>query len=85
MFASVAGRGEVELVRVERKDPMVNELFLRNPDSKKVWVNAMPSSHLWEADLPEDLTAGVYTVAVRVIDEFGRTLHSHSVLEIEGR
>ncbi len=71
--------------RVSRADPYINEVFLRNPETRKSWLRATPSSHLWSADLPDDLGAGVYTISVRAIDEFGRAHHGHAVLEITGR
>ena len=73
------------LRRVDRRDPMIIEMFARNPETKKSWVSATSSTHLFEADLPDALTAGVYTVSVAAIDEFGREHHSHAVLEITGR
>jgi hypothetical protein len=74
-------------VRMERRftiDPHVNELFLRYEESKKSWANAVPSTHIWVADLPDDLGPGVYTLTVRATDEFGRAHHAHRVLEITG-
>lgn len=85
VFASIAGLPEQAMQRVERKDLLVNELLLRNADSKKSWVNANPSSHIFELDLPDALPVGVHTISIRAVDEFGRTHHGHSILEIEGR
>jgi hypothetical protein len=68
--------------RVFRADPHTNELMIRNRDTTKSWVTAIPSSHLFSADLPDPLEAGTYTVTVRAVDEFGRTHHGHRVLEI---
>ena len=73
---------EHAMTLTRRIDPKLFELFARNEDTKKSFVNAAPSSHLFEADLPDDLTVGVYTLSVRAIDEFGRTHHGHSILEI---
>ncbi len=84
VYFSVDGRAEQEMARRVRIDPMILESFTRNQDTKKSFVQAMPSSHLFEADLPDDLPAGVYTVSVRAVDEFGRTHHGHSILEITG-
>ena len=72
------------MTRVVRRDPYVIEYFTRNEDSKKSWLEATPSSHLWSADLPDDLAPGTYTLSVRATDEFGREHHGHSILEITG-
>ena len=72
------------MTRVRRPDPFMVENFIRNADTKKSWLRAAPSSHLFSADLPDDLTAGTYTLSVRAVDEFGRSHHAHSILEITG-
>ena len=76
--------GWLPMTRRERVDPSILELFTRNADTKKSWVNPMPSSHLFEADLPDDLSTGVHTLTAEAVDEFGRTHHAHSILEITG-
>ena len=68
---------------VNRADPYVNELFTRNPTSKKSWVNATPSTHLFGADLPDDTPQGIHTLSVEAIDEFGTIHHGHAILEID--
>ena len=75
---------KLPMTPVLRADLFVNELFVRNPDTKKSWVQAMPSTHLFEADLPDDTPAGVHTLSVEAVDEFGNTHHGHAVLEIQG-
>ncbi len=85
VFFTVGGRAEQEMTLTRRKDPLIEEMWLRDPGGKKSFVNAAPSSHLWEADLPDDLPVGVHTLSVRAVDEFNRTHHAHSVLEILGR
>lgn len=72
------------LERVLAPDPWVAEVFGRNADSKKSWVNAITSGHLFRADLPDDLTPGLYTVTVRAEDDFGQVHHEHGILEITG-
>jgi len=71
--------------RVNRADPYMLETFLRNDDTVKSWLQATPSSHLWSADVPDDLGPGTYTVSVRATDEFGREHHGHRIMEITGR
>jgi len=53
----------------------------RNEATKKPWVKAEPSSHIWMARLPGDLE-GTHCIAVRVIDEYGREHRDHLVLEL---
>jgi hypothetical protein len=68
--------------RVIRSDPFVEEEFARNEATKKPWVKALPSSHIWSARLPGDLQPGTHCVAVRVIDEYGREHRDNLVLEL---
>jgi len=68
--------------RVIRLDPFVEEEFARNEATKKPWVKALPSSHIWSARLPGDLQPGTHCVAVRVIDEYGRQHRDNLVLEV---
>ena len=80
----IDGGPEQPMRRVRRPDPYMVENFIRNADTKKSWLRAAPSSHLFSADLPDDLAAGTYTLSVQAVDEFGRTHHGHSILEITG-
>jgi hypothetical protein len=70
--------------RVSRVDPTTGELLRRNAATVKPWAQAVPSSHLFVADLPDDLVPGTYTVTAKATDEFGRTHHAHRVLEVLG-
>lgn len=70
------------LVRTRRPDPFVTELFARYPDTKKAWVGAIPSSHIWTAQLPADLPPGAHRITIEGSDEYGRPLRSAAVLEI---
>ena len=70
--------------RVSRSDPYMVETFSRNKDTVKSWLTATPSSHVFSADVPDDLSPGTYRVSVQATDEFGRQHHAHSILEITG-
>jgi hypothetical protein len=74
----------IPMERVSRVDPSTAELLRRNPDTVKSWVEPLPSSHLFVADLPDGLGSGTYTVTARAVDEFGQVHHAHRVLEILG-
>ncbi len=70
--------------RISRPDPYMVETFARNKATVKSWLTATPSSHLFSADVPDDLSPGTYRVSVQATDEFGRQHHAHSILEITG-
>jgi len=77
------GDGPVtEMGRVVRTDPFVEELFQRESDTMKSWVEAEPTTHIWEAPLPGGLQPGAHTITVRATDEYGRTHTEHKLFEI---
>jgi hypothetical protein len=79
---SVGGRPYQRLLKVERLDPFVVEVYERNASSKKPWVEAGKSSHIWQGSLPSDLGAGTHRVRVRGTDEYGRKHATSMVLEV---
>jgi hypothetical protein len=81
---SIGGRPYRTLAKVERLDPFVVEVYDRNRESKKAWVEAGKSSHIWQGDLPAELGVGTHRVAVRATDEYGRTHKALMVLEVTG-
>jgi hypothetical protein len=78
----IGKREPVKMDRVVRPDPFVEEVFARNEATKKPWVKAEPSSHIWSARLPADIEAGTHTIVVRVIDEYDREHRDHLVVEL---
>jgi hypothetical protein len=68
--------------KVERTDPFVVELYARNEDTKKPWVGAGKSSHIWQAPLPDEVGPGTHRIAVRATDEFGAAHLGWMVLEV---
>jgi 3',5'-cyclic AMP phosphodiesterase CpdA len=78
----IGRRDPVTMTRETRPDPFVQEVFARNGATKKPWVKADPSSHIWVARLPADLDAGTHCIEVRVTDEYGREHRDHLVVEV---
>ena len=72
------------MTRKGRSDPFVEEVFARHEATKKFWVKAEVSSHIWTARLPGDLAPGAYPVVVEASDEYGRTLTGRLALEVTG-
>jgi hypothetical protein len=79
---SIGGRPYQALAKIDRLDPFVVEVYARNADSKKPWVDATKSNHIWQAALPADLKPGTHRVAIRGRDEYGRIHMAAMVLEV---
>ena len=76
------GRGitPVAMAREPAADPYIVSLFKQT--RRKPWVEPVPSSHIWKAQLPP-LAPGAHDVTVRVADEYGREQVSRLVLETD--
>jgi hypothetical protein len=81
---AIGDRAPIAMTRENRPDPFVEEVFSRNEATKKLWVKADNSSHIWTARLLADLPPGVYRVVVEAVDEHGRTLTGRLALEVTG-
>ncbi len=78
------GGAAVEMTRKVVADPFVEEVFARNEATKKPWVKAEPSSHVWVARLPADLPAGTHRVVVDAVTEYGDAVSGRLALEVTG-
>jgi hypothetical protein len=80
----IGRRPAIAMQRSVRPDPFVHEEFSRNEATKKPWVKAEPSSHVFVGRLPADLEPGTHTLRVHVVDEYGREHRDHLVVEVTG-
>jgi hypothetical protein len=80
----IGDRAPIEMARLSRPDPFVQEVFARNEATKKAWVKAEDCSHIWTARLPGDLAPGTYPVVVEAIGEYGQPLGGRLALEVTG-
>ena len=72
--------GEPELMEhAPGPDPLAREFFQRHAHTKKSWVEATPTGHLWRGKLPRDLAPGAHTVTVRAPDAYG-VMHEDSIV-----
>jgi hypothetical protein len=78
----VGGAAPVVMARESRPDPLVQELFARHEATKKPWVKADASSHIWTVRLSPKLEPGTHTLAILVRDEYGRSYTEHAVIEV---
>ena len=78
------GHAAVPMGKMRLPDPFVTQVYARNADTKKPWVSAIPSSHIWVARLPADLGPGAHRADVEVVDEYGRSRHQAMIIEVTG-
>jgi hypothetical protein len=81
---AVGSAQPIPMTPERRPDPLAQELFARNEATKKPWVKAEVSSHIWTSRLPGDLKPGTHTLTVLVRDEYGRSYSEHAVVEVIG-
>jgi len=79
---SVGGAPPMPMIPGRRPDPLVQELFARHEETKKPWVKADVSSHIWTVRLPGNLKPGTHTLAILVRDEYGSSYTEHAVMEV---
>ena len=78
------GRAAIQMGKARQQDPFVTQIYARNVDTKKPWVSAIPSSHIWVARLPVDLGVGAHRADIEVMDEYGRARHEAMIVEVTG-
>jgi C terminal of Calcineurin-like phosphoesterase/N terminal of Calcineurin-like phosphoesterase/Calcineurin-like phosphoesterase len=78
----VGGQPPIEMTRKTMPDPFVAEVFARNEATKKPWIKAEPSSHLWIARLPPDLGVGAHRIVVEAATEYGDVVSGRLALEV---
>jgi hypothetical protein len=80
----IGERQPIEMTRKAMPDPFVEDVFARNDATRKPWVHAEPSSHMWIAGLPTDLSVGAHRVVVEATTEYGDVVGGRLALEVTG-
>jgi hypothetical protein len=80
----IGQRPPIEMTRHATPDPFVEEVFARNEATKKPWVKAETSSHVWTVRLPADLPAGAHALVVEAVTEYGDVATGRLALEVMG-
>ncbi|MGO9741712.1 MAG: calcineurin-like phosphoesterase C-terminal domain-containing protein [Roseiarcus sp.] len=80
----IAGRESIAMTQRAMPDPFVEDLYARNEATKKPWIKAEVSSHIWIARLPHDLEAGTHRLLVEAATEYGDTVSGRMTLEVTG-
>ena len=74
----------IEMSPRRMPDPFVEDLYARNEATKKPWIKAEISSHIWTARLPHDLDVGAHRVVVEAVTEYGDVVSGRLALEVTG-
>jgi hypothetical protein len=80
----IGDRAPIEMSPRRMPDPFVEDLFARNEATKKPWIKAEVSSHIWTARLPHDLDAGAHRVVVEAVTKYGDVVSGRLALEVTG-
>ena len=81
---SIGGRAPIEMTQRAMPDPFVEDLYARHRETKKPWVKAEVSSHIWAARLPHDLAPGAHAITVEAKTEYGDVVSGRMALEVTG-
>ena len=65
-----------------RTDPFMEDRYLRYLGTDEEISTPNPSSHIWVADLPDNLETGVHTITVRSTDPYGQVSEASQVFEV---
>lgn len=65
-----------------RTDPFMEDRYFRLLGTEDEVATPNPSSHIWVAELPKNLKAGVHSVTVRSTDPYGQVSEASQVLEV---
>jgi hypothetical protein len=80
----IGDRQPIEMTATRMPDPFVEDVFARNEATKKPWIKAEVSSHIWTARLPLDLAVGAHRVVVEAVTEYGDVVSGRLALEVTG-
>ena len=78
----IGDRQPIEMTRVAMPDPFVAEVFTHNEATKKSWIKAEVSSHIWTVRLPADLPVGAHRLVVEATTEYGDMVSGRLALEV---
>ncbi|MFZ2105800.1 MAG: calcineurin-like phosphoesterase family protein [Roseiarcus sp.] len=80
----IGNSAPIEMSPRRMPDPFVEDLYARNEATKKPWIKAEISSHIWTARLPHDLDVGAHRVVVEAVTEYGDVVSGRLALEVTG-
>lgn len=74
---------EIEMTRQVMEDPFFDKLVKDNPEEYIWWMQAVCSSHIWIAPLPDDLEPGLHRLKVTAKDHQGEVFTAYRLFNIK--
>jgi hypothetical protein len=63
-------------------DPFTQILHEQNATLYASWITPRPTNHIWSAPLPGNLEAGIHTITVTAVNQWGEKFQSSRIFEI---
>ncbi|UCF65418.1 MAG: calcineurin-like phosphoesterase C-terminal domain-containing protein [bacterium] len=72
----------VTMSRKTMIDPFTQSLHAQNEKFYENWITPRPTNHIWSAPLPDNLEAGIHTITVIAVNQWGEKFQSSRIIEI---
>jgi hypothetical protein len=82
VWMSHNGASAVPMRYTIRTDPYAERAYTQMQGTAQTMGRPTLSAHIWELELPDDLTAGVHQLTINTLDEFGQRHQAHLSFEI---
>jgi hypothetical protein len=73
----------VQMTRVIRNDPYFERIYQDHSQAFYSWIKPLPTTHLWTAPLPADLSPGIHKMIVTAKNQFGAIYRTVQIFEVE--
>ena len=83
VWASIDGGPEILMNYRVRVDPFVGRLYQEYLNTDNAYPTPDRSSHIWELEIPNNLSIGLHHIVVRSTDEFGQSHRGSFTFELE--
>ncbi len=74
---------ELQLKNELTNDPVIAKMIKDNPTLYKNWMRAETTSHIWQLNIPNNLSVGVHKIEASAADENGNVYNDYVIFEIK--
>ena len=73
----------VQMTRLFRIDPYIEAIHQTHSHFYDSWIKPEPTTHLWTAPLPADLSPGIHKIVIITKNQFGDSYQAVQIFEVE--